>query len=64
LLRITDDYGAALRQRLNDLSVEDRERIAAWCDWAEQWAERTDPVANVSRIRGLDDERDQLLYRR
>ncbi len=64
LAQETREYVAALRQRLPGLSDEDRERIVAWCDWAEAWADRTDPVANFSRIRGFDDEQDQLHYGR
>jgi hypothetical protein len=60
LAQDTRQYIAALRHRVPDLSPEDGERISAWCDWAAEWAELTDPVANVARIRGLDDERDQV----
>jgi hypothetical protein len=64
LAQETREYVAALRQRLPDLLPEDAARISEWCDWAAGWAERTDPVVNVARIRGLDDERDQLHFAR
>jgi hypothetical protein len=64
LAQETREYVAALRERLPDLSPEDVARISEWCDWAADWAERIDPVANVTRIRGLDDERDQLHFAR
>jgi hypothetical protein len=62
LAQETREYVAALRQRLPELADEDAERISAWCDWAAEWAEKVDPVANVNRIRGLDDERDAMHY--
>jgi hypothetical protein len=60
LAQETREYVAALRQRLPDLADDDAERIRAWCDWAAEWAEKIDPVANVDRIRGFDDEHDQF----
>lgn len=60
LARETREYVSALRQRLPDMPEEDRERVAAWCDWAEQWADQTDPVVNTRRIHGLDSDEDQL----
>lgn len=50
------EYVEVLRDRLPELDEEDRSRVAAWCDWAEAWAERSDPAANVSRIAGLGEE--------
>jgi hypothetical protein len=49
------EYVEVLRDRLSDLSEEDARRVAAWCDWAEAWAERADPTANVATIVGLDE---------
>jgi hypothetical protein len=60
LAQETREYVAALRDRLPELDVVDRERISAWCDWAEAWAEGADPVANPRQIHGLDDERDRF----
>jgi hypothetical protein len=48
-------YIAALRDRLDQLDADERERIAAWCDWAEAWCRRTDPVRNPAVIRGLEE---------
>jgi hypothetical protein len=56
LATATRDYVAALRQRLPALSGEDAARVRAWCDWASSWSDRTDPVANVDLVRGLDEE--------
>lgn len=64
LAQETREYVAALRQRLPDLAPEEALRISEWCDWAAGWAERVDPVADVSRIQGLDDERDQHHFSR
>lgn len=50
------EYVEVLRNRLPELNEEDRSRVAAWCDWAEAWAERSDPAANVRRIAGLEEE--------
>lgn len=60
LAQETREYVAALRDRLPELEPAERERIAAWCDWAEAWARDADPVANPRRIHGLDDERDRF----
>jgi hypothetical protein len=54
--RGVDEYVAALRSRLGDLELEDRERIGAWCDWAEDWRLRTDPSLGLSLVRGLLEE--------
>jgi len=51
-------YVAALRDRLEEVDDEHRERLERWCDWAEAWAEAADPTINVSRGVGLEDERD------
>jgi hypothetical protein len=59
LAQETREYVAALRDRLPDLEPAERERITAWCAWAEQWAQTADPVANTYRVHGLDDERDR-----
>jgi hypothetical protein len=50
-----DDYVAALRSRLEELEPEDRERISAWCDWAEDWRRRTDPTIRPALVSGLLD---------
>jgi hypothetical protein len=56
------EYISALRARLDDLDVAERARVAAWCDWVDEWNTRSDPTINVARVRGLDDERDRLFY--
>ena len=53
-------YVTAFRARLEALDGEERERIAAWCDWIEAWADRTDPTTGITQIVGLDGERDQF----
>lgn len=55
LARDTRVYIEELRERLPELDDEERERVAGWCDWAERWAERSDPTANVAKIVGLDE---------
>jgi hypothetical protein len=50
------EYVAALRSRLGELELEDRERIGAWCEWAEDWRRRTDPSLQLSLVRGLLEE--------
>jgi hypothetical protein len=37
------------------LGDDARVHVAAWCDWADAWAERTDPTRNVSKIVALDE---------
>lgn len=51
--RDVEEYVAALRSRLEGVGLEDRERISAWCDWAEEWGRRTDPSLGPSLICGL-----------
>lgn len=52
-------YVAALRERLPDLEAAERDRIAAWCEWAVSWTNRSDPL--LIRLKFLDDdERDAL----
>jgi hypothetical protein len=48
------EYVEALRDRMPELDEKDRARVTAWCDWAEAWAERSDPTANVAKIVGLE----------
>lgn len=48
------EYAGVLRGRLPELDQEDSARVAAWCDWAEAWAERSDPAVNVRSIVGLE----------
>jgi hypothetical protein len=52
-------YVTALRQRAVTLGEGERERIEAWCSWAQSWADRTDPTRYPAElVVGLDDERD------
>jgi hypothetical protein len=55
LVRDVREYTGELRERLPELDEEDRTRIAAWCDWAEAWADRSDPALNVAKVVGLDE---------
>jgi hypothetical protein len=41
-----------------------RERVAAWCDWAEESRYRNDPTVTVDRIRVFEDERDRFFVHR
>jgi hypothetical protein len=50
----TRRYVAALRVATADLPADTQARIAAWCDWAEQWAARSDPTANPDLVTGLE----------
>lgn len=52
-------YVAALRARLSSLEPEERQRLQAWCDWAEQQAQRSDPVVTTNLIVGLNDQPEQ-----
>ena len=58
------EYAATLRLRLEQLDDADRDRVGAWCDWAEAWSRSTDPTVNVSRIIRLDDTSDEYPYPR
>lgn len=51
-------YVSRVRGGLDNVLEAERERLAAWCDWASARADRLDPAANVKLIVGLDDERD------
>jgi hypothetical protein len=53
----TLEYVAALRGGLAQLEAADRDRVSAWCDWAEAWSRETDPTLNVAGIGGLDGQR-------
>jgi hypothetical protein len=46
-------YIEALRATLDDLDPDTRSRVREWCDWAENWAAKNDPVANPDSLRGL-----------
>lgn len=50
-------YVTAVRARFDALPGSERKRLSAWCDWADAWADRTDPVRSAEYIIGLDDER-------
>lgn len=56
------EYVAVLRLRLDHLEESERERVSAWCEWAEEWSRRSDPTINLSRIVGLDEERDGYTH--
>lgn len=46
-------YVAALRERLAELDDETRVRVGEWCQWAEDWADRRDPVKNPKHVGGV-----------
>jgi hypothetical protein len=48
-------YNAALRDRIQVLPDEERDRIHEWCDWIEQYVARSNPVQCTGLIVGLDD---------
>jgi len=52
------EYVIALRKRITELPHEQQDELERWCEWAETWAERFDPIVNTARIAGLDDVRD------
>lgn len=56
------DYVAALRNRLPGMEPADGTRVRDWCAWAEQHAERSDPVGAPELIAGIDDDRDRLWH--
>jgi hypothetical protein len=56
------EYVAVLRLRSESAEEEDWERLTRWCEWAEAWSRRADPTVNISRVAGLDDERDRFAY--
>jgi hypothetical protein len=47
-------YLSALTDRCKELEPAERERVGAWVKWAEDWVERADPLADTSRITGLE----------
>lgn len=55
-------YLEAVRARIPELEPDERERLEVWCEWAEDYVERTDPVAYPELIEGLNDERDRLWW--
>jgi hypothetical protein len=57
-------YVAELEQKLGDLDGDEHTRIAEWCKWAADWADRSDPTRYTSLITGFDDERDEFHYPR
>lgn len=65
--RRSDDiraYVARLEQKLPALDADEHARIAAWCSWAKDWADRSDPSNHTSLIAGFDDENDESHYPR
>jgi hypothetical protein len=48
-------YLRALRDRLDELSGSERERIAVWVEWGEARVARMDSVQKTELIEGLDD---------
>jgi hypothetical protein len=57
-------YVARLEQKLPALDADEHTRIAEWCSWAKDWADRSDPSRHTSLITGFDDENDQSHYPR
>ncbi len=57
-------YVAELEQTLEDLDGDEHTRIAEWCKWAADWADRSDPTRYTSLITGFDDESDEFHYPR
>jgi hypothetical protein len=57
------EYVAALRAALPGLDPEDKTRVEAWADWAEDWARRSNPAVQPSLIVGRDAPTDALHYR-
>jgi hypothetical protein len=49
-------YLSRLEQKLPALDGEERARVAAWCAWAKDWADRSDPIQATSLIAGLSEE--------
>jgi hypothetical protein len=49
-------YLGRLEHKLPALDGEERARVAAWCAWAKDWADRSDPIQNSSLIVGLSEE--------
>jgi hypothetical protein len=65
--RRSDDirsYVAELELTLEDLDGDEHTRIAEWCKWAADWADRSDPTRYTSLITGFDDDRDEFHYPR
>lgn len=48
LTRAARAYVRALRGHLPDLNDDDTARVAAWCDWVDEWCDRSDPVQNLA----------------
>lgn len=57
-------YVTELEQKLPDLDGDEYTRVAAWCSWAKNLADRSDPSRRTSLITGLDDDRDEFHYLR
>jgi hypothetical protein len=47
-------YVEALNRRLPELDPPERQRLASWCEWAADWADRGDPVLHTELIAGVD----------
>jgi hypothetical protein len=52
-------YVAALKERSQELDLSERQRVLEWCEWAADWADRSDPSRHTELIVGFDD-RDQF----
>lgn len=53
------EYVARLRARISTSPKDERERLAAWCDWASERADQLDPTTNAQGAVGLDDVQDE-----
>lgn len=48
-------YVAELERTLTGLDADEHTRIAEWCSWAKDWADRSDPSRSTSLIVGLEE---------
>jgi hypothetical protein len=48
-------YVTEVERKLPDLDADEHTRIAEWCSWAKDWADRSDPSRNTSLIVGLEE---------
>lgn len=49
-------YVAALHAGLDQMDLQTRNRVLAWCAWASRWADENDPVLAPAAVAGLETE--------
>jgi hypothetical protein len=55
-------YVQVVEQKLPLLDSDEADRVAEWCRWAKDWADRSDPSVHTSLIAGVRNDEDESRY--